>query len=244
MRIAFFGGSFDPPHIGHLHIARAAAQRLGLDRVLLAPTGRQPLKSRHGAPFAQRLRMVQLLVEGEKHLEASAIDAPVSDEANSPPNYTVDTLARLRPELPLETELFSLAGADSFLTLHHWRSPEALLRLPGDGGLLDGWILAARPGFSLRALPGALPPGYRLAEQSNTPDMSDAPGQVLTHTLVDPVGRAGTPLSLLPDLDDPAAATDIRKALAGGEPVPYLTPSVERLIREHRLYRAQGPVLR
>ncbi len=234
-RLAFFGGSFDPPHLGHLRIAQAAAQRLGLDRVLLAPTGRQPLKSQHGAGFAERLEMVRLLVEGEERLQASEADAPLPKRPdgtlNPVPNYTVDTLARLRPSLPAGAELFFLAGADSFLTLHHWRSPEALLRPPEDGGLLDGWILAARPGFPLTALAGALPAGYRLGPCAETR------GPVLTQAMVDPLGCPATPLSLLPDLHDPSTATRIRKALVSGEAVPYLSQRVAVYIREHGLYR-------
>ncbi len=238
MRFAYFGGSFDPPHLGHLRIAREAARRLELDRVLLAPTGRQPLKVQHGATFADRLRMVRLLVEGEKRLEASDADAPVSSGLHGAPNYTVDTLARLRPGLPAAAELFFLAGADSFLTLHHWRSPEALLRLPTDGGLLDGWILAARPGFSLDDLPNALPAGYRLGPPS------EAPGPVRTQVILDPSSRRGTPLHLLPDLHDPAAATRIREALARGQSTAFLARPVEALIRERGLYGGRDPVLR
>src|ERR1700734_1006739 len=97
MRVGFFGGSFDPPHLGHLAVARAAAQAFALDTVLLAPTAHQPLKP-HGAdaPFEDRLAMVRLLCAGQPGLEASELEAPT--EAISP-NYTIDTLRALRAEL-------------------------------------------------------------------------------------------------------------------------------------------------
>ena len=97
MRIAFFGGTFDPPHCGHIAIARAAITRLALDQVLVAPVGTQPLKS--GVPsssFEDRLAMVQLAVAGEPGLTASNVDAPLP---GGQPNYTFDTLQRLRSQL-------------------------------------------------------------------------------------------------------------------------------------------------
>ncbi len=228
MRIALFGGSFDPPHLGHLHIALTAAKRLHLDRVLLAPAGRQPLKAHHLTPFADRLAMLALLIEGHIQLQASEMDAP-----RAGPNYTADTLARLRPTLQPGTELYFLAGADSFLTLRQWHRAEALLQPFKAGGLLDGWILAARPGFPLDALATALPPGYTLGEAG------PAPGPLLIQQLRDPTGAPATSLCLLPDLDDPSTATRIREAFATNKPaesVAHLTDEVAAYIRDHRLY--------
>jgi nicotinate-nucleotide adenylyltransferase len=80
MRIAFFGGTFDPPHLGHLAIARAAADRLRLDRVLFAPVGSQPLKQDSSvASFADRLAMVKLAITDDTRFAASEIDAPHAD---------------------------------------------------------------------------------------------------------------------------------------------------------------------
>ncbi|HEU5342444.1 nicotinate-nucleotide adenylyltransferase [Edaphobacter sp.] len=138
MRIALFGGTFDPPHRGHLAIARAAADAFHLERVLFAPVGRQPLKQDHPASFADRLAMVALACAGDRRFEASEIDAPTPDGT---PNYTVDTLARLRALHP-GAALFNLAGADSFLDLPHWRDPDRLLELAE-------WIVVSRPHFSL-----------------------------------------------------------------------------------------------
>ncbi len=235
MRVALFGGSFDPPHLGHLHIALTAARRLRLDQVLLAPTGRQPLKSHHPAPFADRLAMLALLIEAHPDLTASDLDAPHPEDR---PNYTADTLLRLRRTLPPGAELFFLAGADSFLTLPHWHRPQALLQPASAAGALDGWILAARPGFPLDSLATALPPGYILGpQQHDHPD-------VLTQLLLDPAGQSAVPLYLLADLDDPSTATRIREAFAAGEPPPHLPPSISAYIREHHLYSPAGHVLR
>jgi nicotinic acid mononucleotide adenylyltransferase len=130
MRIALFGGTFDPPHRGHIAIATAAADAFALDQVLFAPTGLQPLKlSTEPTPFATRLALVEAACEEDPRFTASNIDAPRSDRA---PNYTVDTLANLRAEHPHpEDTLFNLVGADAFLGLPNWRSPRRACPYPG-----------------------------------------------------------------------------------------------------------------
>jgi nicotinate-nucleotide adenylyltransferase len=142
MRVALFGGSFDPPHHGHIAIATAAADVFDLDRVLFAPVGRQPLKSETAAAsFADRLAMVELACKIDKRFVVSDVDAPRPDGA---PNYTVDTLQRLREAEP-DARLFNLVGADSFLNLRRWHEPERLLKLAE-------WIVVSRPGFALADL--------------------------------------------------------------------------------------------
>jgi nicotinate-nucleotide adenylyltransferase len=145
MRIAFFGGTFDPIHRGHLRIAAAAAEAFRLDRVLFAPVGQQPLKMEGPfASFADRLEMVRLAVTadrdegGDPRFVASSLDAPREDGG---PNYTVDTLASLVLEDP-SAALFVVAGADSFLDLRRWRSPDRLLAMAE-------WIVVSRPDISL-----------------------------------------------------------------------------------------------
>ena len=145
LRMGYFGGSFDPPHRGHLAVARAARDRFHLERVLLAPTARQPLKPRGlEACWSDRLRMTELLCAGEPGLQASAIDGPMPD---GEPNYTADTLRRLHEEFSstfpgIALELFAIVGVDAFLGLRHWREPSALLQLAE-------WIVVSRPGFPL-----------------------------------------------------------------------------------------------
>jgi len=139
MRVALFGGTFDPPHRGHVGIAKAAADIFRLDRVLFAPAGRQPLKTEvRPAAFTDRLAMVRLVCAEDARFSASEIDAPRADGA---PNFTVDTLAALKEVMP-DAEIFSLIGADSLLGLRHWREPDRLLELAE-------WIVASRTGFPL-----------------------------------------------------------------------------------------------
>jgi nicotinate-nucleotide adenylyltransferase len=226
MRIAFFGGTFDPPHRGHIAIAQAAIARLSLDEVLVAPVATQPLKGGSGhSSFADRLAMVRLAVAGQPGLVASDLDAALPDGR---PNYTFDTLERLRLRLEPADALFCLLGADSFLTLKRWHRCAELL-------LFCDFIVAGRPGFSLQQINEALPAGVRTAGEHRA-------GGFTRFRLA---GLAGptTSLFLLPDLDQDISATEIRAALAGGEePQTVLTPAVAAYIREHGLYRPEGAV--
>jgi nicotinate-nucleotide adenylyltransferase len=142
MRVALFGGTFDPPHRGHIGIATAAADAFSVDTVLFTPTGRQPLKPMGTpTPYAERLAMVTLACQMDPRFDVSNLDAPRPDGL---PNYTVDTLSRLHQLMPGAT-LFNLVGADSFLELPRWREPNLLLKLAE-------WIVVSRPGFPLEDL--------------------------------------------------------------------------------------------
>jgi nicotinate-nucleotide adenylyltransferase len=142
MRVALFGGSFDPPHHGHIAIATAAADVFDLDRVLFTPVGRQPLKPEGApAPFADRLAMVELACRPDPRFAVSELDAPRPDGS---PNYTIQTLATLHGAMP-DARLFNLVGADSFLNLRRWHEPERLLEVAE-------WIVVSRPGFPLADL--------------------------------------------------------------------------------------------
>jgi nicotinate-nucleotide adenylyltransferase len=221
MRIAFFGGTFDPPHCGHIAIARAAIQRLELDQVLVAPVGTQPLKggSAHSS-FADRMAMVRLAVAAEPRLTASDVDAPLPD---GQPNYTFDTLQRLRRRLQPSDTLFCLLGADSFLTLNRWHRCSELL-------LLCDFIVAGRPGFSLRQINSALPDGMMNTGEHRGPEYT-------RFSLSGPSGQSSA-VFLLPDLDKDISATEIRAALAeGSEQQTLLAPAVADYIRSHGLYR-------
>src|SRR6202161_1875546 len=221
MRIAFFGGTFDPPHRGHIAIARAAIMRLALDQVLVAPVATQPLKGGSGPfIFDDRVAMVRLAGAGEPGLTASDVDAPLP---GGRPNYTFDTLQRLRNHLQSTDELFFLLGADSFLTLRRWHHCAQLL-------LFCDFIVAGRPGFSLEQINAALPKGVQ-----NTGEAREA--GFTRFSLAASFGQR-TALVLLPDLDQDISATEIRAALAeGSEQQTVLAPLVAEYIRSHALYR-------
>ena len=173
-----FGGSFDPPHRGHLGIALAAAQAFSLDRILFAPTGRQPFK-RDGATasFADRLAMVGLLCEGHERLIASAIDAPHPDGT---PNYTVDVLDCLQRNEPAAT-LFALIGADGLPELPQWREAARLFELAT-------WIAISRPGYPF---PEPLPEMLRTEKERGRLHLLDGVELPVSSTMLrDELGQA------------------------------------------------------
>jgi nicotinate-nucleotide adenylyltransferase len=217
-RRAIFGGTFDPPHRGHMAIARAAADAFHLDQVLFAPAGRQPLKLKSNpSSFADRMAMVAAACADACHADQS--EAPnsrlgenrfVVTDLDGPrpsglPNYTVDTLTALRALYPSDT-LFSLAGADSFLNLHHWREPQRLLEL-------TEWIVVTRP-------------GYPLTEERLAPLHLTAAQRARVH--------------LLTGVEEDVSATRLRERLRQGDPcADLLSPSVTGYIRQHALYHPQ-----
>lgn len=124
MRLGVFGGTFDPPHVGHVLAASDAVEALRLDRLLFVPAAMQPLKAgAASAPAADRLAMVRLLAGGDPRF---AVD-PMEIERDGL-SYTVDTLATLAEREP-DAERFFLVGADVLSSLHRWREPERVQRL-------------------------------------------------------------------------------------------------------------------
>jgi nicotinate-nucleotide adenylyltransferase len=122
--LGILGGSFNPPHLGHLELARHARAELGTEHVTLMPVAVAPYKPQAEDPGAQhRLAMARLLVAGSSGL--SVCDLEVK---RGGPSYTVDTLREIHASHP-DTELTFIAGADTVMTLAGWREPEALAQL-------------------------------------------------------------------------------------------------------------------
>jgi nicotinate-nucleotide adenylyltransferase len=233
-RVAFFGGSFDPPHLGHLAVARAARAAFALDAVLFAPVGMQPLKPEgSAASFEDRLAMTRLAIAGEPGFEVSLADAPrPADGRKSTPNYTIDTLESLRGSLAPCSRLFCLLGADSFFGLRHWhRAAEIPFAAP--------LIVASRPGQPLEGLTNALPAGLAL-EPAQAGESTEAGIEVRAFVLVNESGKR-MPFYVLPGLNVGISASEIRAqmqaarvgAAAGADLVPA---AVRDYIAEHRLY--------
>jgi nicotinate-nucleotide adenylyltransferase len=133
-RIGVFGGEFDPPHLGHLAVVRAARDQLGLDRVLVVPAGVPPHRAASTTPVQARLEMAQAAFGGEPGVEVSRI------EIDRPgPSYTVDTLEQLAGQ----GRLFLIMGADQLATLDSWHEADRIRELatlvaaPRDGMAVD-----------------------------------------------------------------------------------------------------------
>ena len=130
MKIGIYGGTFNPPHLGHIAAARAVFELLRLDRLVLVPTGLPPRKELPaGTPTPeQRLELTRLA--GEQLGLGERVETLDIELRRTGPSYTADTLAQLRERYP-EDELWLLMGTDMFLTLQTWREPERILSLAG-----------------------------------------------------------------------------------------------------------------
>ena len=121
-RIGLMGGSFNPVHLGHVNLARAALDAGSVDEVLFLPTGNPPHKRPEGlADKYDRLEMVRIAVEGEKGMGVCREEVDREGVI-----YTVDTLRILREKTP-DCEFAYIIGADSLRQLHTWRMPEVLI---------------------------------------------------------------------------------------------------------------------
>ncbi len=147
MKIGILGGTFDPPHNGHLSLALAAREHLGLDEVILLPANRNPNKRGKLTPSAQRLEMTKLLVEDHEGLAVS--DMEITRGGLS---YMVDTLTELTFAQP--ADYWVLMGADALKNLPAWKQPERLLKLARIG-------VALRPPLIESEVVGRLPSDVR-----------------------------------------------------------------------------------
>lgn len=136
VRYGILGGTFDPPHIGHLALAQEAAARLRLDRVWFLPAAEPPHKrGRSRSAASDRAAMVELAIESDERfgLDRTDLDRPG-------PSYTVDTLAILRDRWGPDVWIGFIVGWDMLLSLPEWHEPASIL------SRLDALIAARRPG--------------------------------------------------------------------------------------------------
>ena len=124
-RIGILGGTFDPPHLGHLLIAETARVALDLESVIFLPAGEPWLKSgQQITPAGHRLNMVRIAVSDNPDFCASDCEI-----RRTGATYTVDTLRELRRDYPDETEFYFVVGSDVLEQFHRWKEPEGILAL-------------------------------------------------------------------------------------------------------------------
>lgn len=142
LRLAIFGGTFDPIHTAHVTVAREAADRFALDRVLFIPAAHPPHKAGAATSYEDRFRMVELACAADPRFEASRL------EQGGEKSYSFHTIRRVREQLGPQDELFFLIGADAFAEVDTWyRSAEVL-------EMVD-FLVVTRPGHDYRVPPGA-----------------------------------------------------------------------------------------
>ncbi len=122
MRIGLLGGTFDPVHKGHIHLAEEAIRTLKLDKTLFIPTSCSPFKTdQEITDSSHRLKMVRLAIAGKKQIEISEIEI-----FQNQVSYTIDTVKKIKALFPENTEFFLLMGTDAYSEINLWRDPEAL----------------------------------------------------------------------------------------------------------------------
>ncbi len=228
MNIGLFGGTFDPVHKGHLALARAAMERCKLRRICFVPANVPPHKQRIPlAPFVHRFAMLALATAGEKAFVPSLLEAPLETSSRKDrqekPNYTIDTIRRMKQSFKAADRLFLLIGVDAFAEIASWHQTETLFKE-------CEFIVAGRPGYSLADVANALPQSLRPRAEVTKPFHK----QAATGDLVLP----GVTIHLMEDLHQPASATAIREAAARGKTLGgFLDPAVTDYIKKMGLYK-------
>jgi nicotinate-nucleotide adenylyltransferase len=238
MNIGFFGGSFDPIHRGHLALANAAADRYALRQLLFVTAGVPPHKQKHPlTPFLHRYAMVTLATQDDRRFLPSLLEAPKdttthegtaalgrpAERSSTAANYSIDTIRRLKLGLKKSDRLFFLIGIDAFRDIAKWREASTLLAM-------CDFIVASRPGYSLRDVAESLPEDLRPSSAVTRPFHR----QAATGDLVLP----GVTLHLLEGVQQNVSATAIRKSAADGKPLGrWLDSRVADYVRKQGLYR-------
>ena len=233
MNIGLFGGTFDPIHKGHLALALVARERCDLGRIYFVPTNVPPHKTAQPlASYFHRFAMTALATQSEKAFLPSLLEAPgefiLHDKKSargsvaSPPNYSIDTIHRLKQTLKKSDRLFFLIGVDAFKDIAKWHEAESLF-------WECAFIVASRPGFSLADIATALPEKLRPRPEATKPFAR----QPAKGNLVLP----GVTLHLLDDVNQKVSATEIREAVRGKRPIRKFVPEcVEEYIKKEGLY--------
>ncbi len=141
LKIGIYGGSFDPVHLGHLLVAQAAMEELGLDKLFFVPTAQSPFKAENEmAPAGARLQLLRLALAGKTDCEVDE-----QEIKRGGVSYTVDTLRDYVKKFP-GAELFYLIGADNLPNLKAWREADGLARLAE-------FVAIPRPGAAVAEFP-------------------------------------------------------------------------------------------
>lgn len=229
MKIGLFGGTFDPVHLGHIALAQAAMDQCKLQKILFVPASVPPHKQGQPlSPFLHRFAMLALATAEEKAFLPSLLEAP-SDETNksrerAKPNYSIDTLKKLKQSLKASDTVFFLIGIDAFAEISQWHAADQLFRE-------CAFIVAGRPGYSLADVAKALPEKLRPREEVMKPFQK--------HPAAGDLVLPGVTIHLLGDLRQPASATSIRGAVAAGKSLGrFLDPRVADYIRKVGLYKS------
>ena len=251
MNIGLFGGTFDPIHRGHLALAQAARERYKISRTYFVPANVPPHKqSQPLSAFAHRFAMLALATVQENDFLPSLLEAPEEyvpdgvpknnvekvkpidktknrnkEHASAKPNYTIETVKRMKQSFKKADRLFLLIGIDAFADIAKWHQPEALFRE-------CEFVVASRPGYSLADVANSLPETLRPRAEATRPFQK----QAATGDLV----LTGVTIHLLDEVYQPVSSTAIRQAAAGGKSLArFVDPAVADYIKKTELYKSR-----
>ncbi|MBX2988170.1 MAG: nicotinate (nicotinamide) nucleotide adenylyltransferase [Bdellovibrionaceae bacterium] len=215
-RIGIFGGSFNPPHMGHVNSLQTVLKKMGLDRIHVVPSNQNPLKVQVEGPTPQqREEMIRLAMSS--YGDAFFIDD--REIRRGGVSYTIDTLKEFRKDHAAEN-LFLIIGADNLESFHEWKDYKKILT---EANL----IVTTRPGFEIPTSVEEMPEFLRdLVEEADFNFIEL---------------KTGRSVQFLTLSDVEVSSSDIRKKLRSGRPVQKELPlSVESYIKEQGLYRPLG----
>jgi nicotinate-nucleotide adenylyltransferase len=200
VRLGILGGTFNPPHLGHLVCAQEAYLQLGLQRVMLIPARTPPHKPVEDEPGAEhRFELCRLAVDGDRRFAVSDLEM-----TRPGPSFTVDTLEQLHSQAP-DSELFLIVGGDVAVGLPRWREPERVLSLAT-------LAVAKRRGTARASIDAAL---HELPAGERT-EFFQMPRIGISSTMVRRRVRAGQPIRYL--VPDAVAGYIEEHRLYGGSP--------------------------
>jgi nicotinate-nucleotide adenylyltransferase len=232
VNLAFFGGTFDPIHRGHIAVAESATKHFELGKVLFVPAELPPHKQNQTfAGFPHRMAMVALATEGHSTFVPSDIEALLYAQTGKP-NYSLETIRKLKGELKKADKLYFLVGIDAFLDISKWHRPLELLRE-------CEFIVANRPGYSLGDIAGALPEELRPKDEVLKAARRSSAGLAASGAVM---AFSGAVIHLLEDVSERVSSTQLRTAAgsSGRRLEGYVGDAVAEYIRKTRLYRADS----
>ncbi|MCX5871950.1 MAG: nicotinate-nucleotide adenylyltransferase [Deltaproteobacteria bacterium] len=209
MKTGIFGGTFNPPHIGHLRLAEEASERYGLVKIIFVPCHQPPHKDSSNVPASSdRLNMTTLACAGNHRFEVSGLELNFAA-----PSYTVNTLKHFRAERV--NDIYFIMGSDSLSEISTWKDYENLF-------ILANFIVVDRPGISFSEAWNNIPIKLLKNFSQDHDHFTHTSG-----TLMIPSSIKGLDIS----------STEIRTLVKNGLSAKYLTPDpVLDYIREHNLY--------
>ncbi|MEK2689366.1 nicotinate (nicotinamide) nucleotide adenylyltransferase [Bdellovibrio sp. GT3] len=216
MKIGIFGGSFNPPHMGHINAIQTVAKKMGLNKIHVVPAAQNPLKTPVEGPTAeQRLELTKLAFA--QYGETYFVDDQELKRGGM--SYTIDTIMNLRKTYEA-SDLYLIVGADKFEELSQWKDYSKILAE-------TNLVVTTRPGYDMPESMDEMP-GYL------KPLVADFDFNFIELT-------TGRNIQFITLRDIEISSSEVRKWLRTGKPVEkYLPLSVETYIKEHKLYRNLG----